>query len=384
MSKVELLPLGELGEIVSGATPSTTEPRYWNGEIPWVTPADLTGHEGIWYRGTPKRITKAGFDDCSTRMLPPGAILFSSRAPIGHCAIAEYPVCTNQGFKSIVPGPKLDSIYAFFGLQFIKNDIIARGRGATFAEVSTEIMEEARFPWRTLGEQQPVAARLAQADRLCRTRRFALQLSDTFLKSAFVEMFGASFAGDTPKTPLGDLVTITGGGTPARDTPDYYTGNIPWLTSKDMIGEIIHDTQEHITEAAIAASATKLVPAKSILVVVKSKVLMHRLPLAISGVPLCHGQDLKSIQCSKKIEPEFARYGLQYYEPHLLNLARGANTEGLTLPMLLDLPIFLPPPSEQKKFTNLVTRFERHRIRLREAERQADHLFQRLLADAFS
>jgi hypothetical protein len=80
------------------------------------------------------------------------------------------------------------------------------------------------------------------------------------------------------------MVKITGGGTPARERPEYYQGRIPWLTSKDMKGDYIWDTEEHITERAIQESATNLIPAGSILVVVKSKVLMHRLPVAIAKV----------------------------------------------------------------------------------------------------
>src|SRR5206468_4215119 len=175
-----------------------------------------------------------------------------------------------------------------------------------------------------------------------------------------------------------------GGGTPARNVPAYFTGRIPWLTAKDMQGDYIFDTQEHITEEAIANSATNLVPAGSILVVVKSKVLMHRLPLAISKVPLCHGQDIKSIQCLDTLESEFARFVLKHYEPHLLRIARGANTEGLTLPMLQELLVPDISKGEQQKFTAIVERFERVRAQQREAERQAEHLFQTLLHRAFN
>lgn len=83
------------------------------------------------------------------------------------------------------------------------------------------------------------------------------------------------------------------------------------LTSKDMRGDYIWDTEEHITEEAIEQSATNLVPVDSILVVVKSKVLMQQLPVAITKVPICHGQDIKSIQCSNGLQPEFARFVLK-------------------------------------------------------------------------
>ncbi len=120
------VPLGELGEIVSGSTPETQVPEYWNGEIPWVTPADLSDHEGIYFYGKPKRITRAGFESCSTAILPPASILFSSRAPIGHCALTSFPVCTNQGFKNIIPNKRLNAVYATLPLNSSRRPSLPR------------------------------------------------------------------------------------------------------------------------------------------------------------------------------------------------------------------------------------------------------------------
>jgi type I restriction enzyme S subunit len=198
-----------------------------------------------------------------------------------------------------------------------------------------------------------------------------------------IELFGDRFK-TSPSRPLGELVKITDGGTPSRDQPEFFQGRIPWLTSKDMRGDYIWDTEEHITEDAIESSATKLVPANSILIVVKSKILMHRLPVAIAKVPMCHGQDIKSIQCSEGLHYEFARFVLKYHERRLLNIARGANTEGLTLPMLEELPVPVVEFTDQKRFAALVREHgQLHTIHV-EALRQADHLFQTLLHRAFA
>jgi type I restriction enzyme S subunit len=381
--KMQTVPLCELGEIVSGSTPRTGVPEFWDGDIPWITPADLSNHDGIYFHGTPKKISKAGFESCSAAMLPAGSILFSSRAPIGHCAVTVYRVCTNQGFKNIVPNKRLDPVYGYFALKFLTPAIVAMGRGATFAEINKELIESVQIPYCDLSEQRRIAERLEQADRLVRTRRYALELTDTFLPATFRQLFGARLKAG-PFREFGELVKITGGGTPARERPEFYRGQIPWLTSKDMKGDYIWDTEEHITERAIQESATNLVPAGSILVVVKSKVLMHRLPVAIAKVPLCHGQDIKSIQCSETLQPAFARFVLKFHEGRLLSLARGANTEGLTLPMLEELPVPTVPPSEQEHFAKLVTRHEGLRAVQWEALRQAEHLFVSLLQRAFS
>jgi type I restriction enzyme, S subunit len=377
------VPLGELGQIVSGATPKTSVASFWDGDIPWVTPADLSTHRGVYFHRIPRRITEAGFASCSATMLPAGSILFSSRAPIGHCAVTAYPLCTNQGFKSVIPNSRLHPIYGFFALRYLTPSIIAKGRGATFVELSKELMEEIQVPYRDFPDQERVAGVLARTDRLCDARRYALDASDDLLTAVFRDVFGERIATGAVR-PLGEAVRITGGGTPSRAQPQYFTGSIPWLTSKDMRGDYIWDTEEHVTEEAIASSATKLVPADSILVVVKSKVLMHRLPVAIAKSAMCHGQDIKSLQCREGFHHEFVRFILRHHEGRLLNLARGANTEGLTLPMLEELPVPDVDYGEQAQFAKLVEREERLRGAQREALRLTEHLFRSLLDQAFT
>jgi len=265
----------------------------------------------------------------------------------------------------------------------LKLDLTRLNKSAAVPGLNRDDAYEQYIFFPDVPEQARIAALLDQADRLVRTRRYTLELTDTFLSAAFLELFGPRLKAGTFGA-FGELVKITGGGTPARERPEFYKGRIPWLTSKDMRGDYIWDTEEHITERAIQESATNLVPAGSILVVVKSKVLMHRLPVAIAKVPLCHGQDIKSIQCFGSLQPEFVRFVLKTHEGRLLNLARGANTEGLTLPMLQELPVPTVPASEQERFAELVARHECLCAVQREALRQGEHLFASLLHHAFS
>ena len=233
------------------------------------------------------------------------------------------------------------------------------------------------------GFEQPAPFHEAPPATLERLQRLSKTTDETIVElRELVDHFAVTLASG-PALRLGDVVKITGGGTPSRKNPGYFKGSIPWLTSKDMRGDYIWDTEEHVTEVGVASSATKVVPAGSILVVVKSKVLMHRLPLAIAMVPLCHGQDIKSIQCLDGFEPEFVRFVLKYHEARLLNAARGANTEGLTLPMLEELPVPNVDYSDQKQFSDFVAKYERLRSAQREGLRLADHLCDALLDRAF-
>lgn len=145
-SKVVAKRLCELGTVVGGATPSTKADENWNGEIPWISPRDLTGHSCRYISRGEKSITQKGYDSCSTKLLPMGSILFSSRAPIGYVAIVANPVCTNQGFKSVIPNEGVSSLYLYYLLKYGRDKIEALGAGTTFKEVSGSVMKNVELP----------------------------------------------------------------------------------------------------------------------------------------------------------------------------------------------------------------------------------------------
>lgn len=135
--------LGDLGEVIGGATPSTNNPLFWSDNgIPWLSPADLSKGEIKFVSKGAKDITELGYKSCSTKMLPKGSILFSSRAPIGLMAITVDELCTNQGFKSIIPKECIGTEYVYYYLHSIKNRIIEENTGSTFDEVSGQSMKE--------------------------------------------------------------------------------------------------------------------------------------------------------------------------------------------------------------------------------------------------
>ena len=128
--------LKHISEIVGGGTPKTNIAEYWDGNIPWLTPADFSGYEKMYISAGARTITELGLKSSSAQMLPKNSVLYSSRAPIGYIAIAATPVATNQGFKSVVPYDLAMSPYLFYCLKAITDDIIQRATGTTFKEIS--------------------------------------------------------------------------------------------------------------------------------------------------------------------------------------------------------------------------------------------------------
>lgn len=133
--------LADIGEIVGGATPSTKQRNYFDGDIPWITPKDLSTHTKRYIRRGEHNISKEGLASCSARIMPTNSVLFTSRAPIGYLAISANEICTNQGFKSIIPNERIDYLFLFYLMKYYKNSIEAMGSGTTFKEVSGKVMK---------------------------------------------------------------------------------------------------------------------------------------------------------------------------------------------------------------------------------------------------
>lgn len=158
--------IADLGEVVGGATPSTRKPEnYENGDIAWITPKDLSTFNGRFIFRGERNITEIGLNSCSTRLLPPNTVLFSSRAPIGYVAIAAKEMCTNQGFKSVIPNADTDYMFLYYLLKYNRDSIENMGSGTTFKEVSGNTMKsiKVRVPV-DKEEQQRIGAILSAID----------------------------------------------------------------------------------------------------------------------------------------------------------------------------------------------------------------------------
>jgi type I restriction enzyme S subunit len=130
------LPIGEVCGVVGGSTPRTTVQEYWDGNIAWATPKDLSRLSSPPLLDTERRITELGLRQISSGLLPRGTVLLSSRAPIGYLAIAELPVAVNQGFIALVPSERLPGLYLWQWLANNLDEITTRANGTTFLEVS--------------------------------------------------------------------------------------------------------------------------------------------------------------------------------------------------------------------------------------------------------
>ncbi len=162
----EANPLGQLANIRSGDTPSTTQPQFWDGDILWCTPTDITALNGFKYlSSTSRTISHEGLKSSSAELIPANSIVMTSRATIGECAINRVPVTTNQGFKNFVCADAVDVEFLYYLLLTQKQAFISLCGGSTFLEIGKTQLAgfEVRVPT-TVAEQAAIAAILSDMD----------------------------------------------------------------------------------------------------------------------------------------------------------------------------------------------------------------------------
>jgi len=153
----EVKPLKRIFKVFNGSTPKSSEPEYWDGDIPWVTPDDLGDLASSEISETRRYITKAGYESCGTNLVPAGSLVLSTRAPIGHLAIASVALCTNQGCRSMVPYGNTNSRFWYYVIYAGRPQLVSFGQGSTFMELGKSKLEIVMLPFPPVQEQQAIA-----------------------------------------------------------------------------------------------------------------------------------------------------------------------------------------------------------------------------------
>jgi type I restriction enzyme S subunit len=196
--------LGDIAEIIGGGTPSTKDAGNWDGDIPWLTPKDLSSFEGIYVERGSRSITEQGFKSSSAKMLPAGAVLYTSRAPIGYVAIASNSISTNQGFKSLILKDGYVPEFVFYLLKASKSEIESHASGGTFAEISAKALSDVVLQFPPKIQQEAIAKLLKSLDeKIAANNALSKILEDiaqTMFKSWFIDFdpVKAKMAGEKP------------------------------------------------------------------------------------------------------------------------------------------------------------------------------------------
>jgi restriction endonuclease S subunit len=176
----EVKPLKRVFKIVNGGTPSSSEENYWNGEIVWITPNDLSKLTEVYIKDSERKITEDGLYNCSAKKVPMNSIIISTRAPIGYVAIAGVDLCTNQGCKSLVPTKVINHEYFYYWIYSISFYLNALGQGTTFMELSNSSLSMVELLIPSMNEQKAIAnflyEKTAEIDALIADKEKVIEL----------------------------------------------------------------------------------------------------------------------------------------------------------------------------------------------------------------
>ena len=248
--------LGDICEIVSGSTPKTGVPEYWDGNIKWITPAELNEDSYIVYDSV-RKITELGVKKTGLTPFPAGTVILSSRAPIGKVAIAGCEMYCNQGFKNLICSSKIDNRYLYWFLKGNTDYLNSLGRGATFKEISKQIVSAIEINVPEIKEQREAVQVLEKISGLIRLRKEELQRLDKLIKARFVEMFND---GESPLKTVGELCSDI---VDCPHTTPKYEGVLkhPAIrTSEIKKGYIAWDTMRYVSDKEYKERIVRLRP----------------------------------------------------------------------------------------------------------------------------
>lgn len=343
MGNWKAVKLSELGTIVGGATPATSRDEYYNGDIPWLTPKDLAGYSSRYISRGERNITKAGLESCSAKILPKHTVLFSSRAPIGYVAIAQNDICTNQGFKSIIPNTHVNFLFLYYLLKYNKEKIESVGSGTTFKEVSGATMRniEVCVPVE-LEIQNRIAHILDSIDSKIENNSDINDNLEQQAQALFQKLFIENPSSEWRKGTISDLGTVVGGSTPSKAKPEYYSEHgIAWITPKDLSvnkSKFITRGENDITELGLKNSSASILPKGSVL-------FSSRAPIgyiAIAANEVTTNQGFKSVIPKPEIGTPFVYYFLKYSLPTIEGIASGSTFKEVSGSTMKSVPAFIP------------------------------------------
>ena len=354
--------LGEVCTIVSGSTPKTSVTSYWDGNIKWITPAELN-EDTFYIMDSVRHITEEGKEKTGLSYLPTGTVILSSRAPIGKTAIAGCKMCCNQGFKNLICSDAIYNEYLYFFLKSKTDYLNSLGRGATFKEISKSIVENIEIPLPEVNQQKEIAEKFKKLEQLISLRKQQLAKLDELVKARFVEMFGDPVNNpmNYPKSQLGKVCDVRDG---THDSPEYYDVGYPLVTSKNVTGGkidlsecnlISEDDYKKICERSKVDRGDIIMP---MIGTVGKPVIVNAEPMfAIKNVALIKFTPdslVTNIYIKTLLESD-------YFDRAVLDKIRGGTQKFIALGDIRKLEIILPDLKHQQCFSAFVERVDQQK-----------------------
>lgn len=348
--------LGDVCKVVSGSTPKTGIPEYWNGDIKWITPAEIQ-EDSFYIYDSVRHITLLGKEKTGLSYMPKGTVILSSRAPIGKTAITGCEMCCNQGFKNLICSDKIFNEYLYYFLKGKEKYLNSLGRGATFKEISKKIVEDIEIPLPNIKEQKHIATVLGCIDRVISLRQQQLAKLDELVKARFVEMFSDTRA-EEPLATLCTFIDYRG------KTPEKAERGLPFITAKNIkMHHMSFETKEFISKETYDKVMTRGFPKVGDVVFTTEAPLGNVCRIPYMKTEFYIGQRIITMQ-TKALEPVYLEYALSSddFKRKILEKSSGSTVTGIRSKLLEQLTIPVPPIAQQQKFAAFVGQIEKIRL----------------------
>ncbi len=379
--------LGDVCTVVSGTTPKTSNPDFWDGDLNWITPAELS-EDTVVVCESKRKITLKGVQSCGLSPIPAGAVILSSRAPIGKTAIAGTEMYCNQGFKNLICSESIFNKYLFWFLRCNTEYLNSLGRGATFKEISKAIVEDIDIPLPDLPTQRRIAATLDKVSGGIALCKQMLADLDELVKSQFVEMFGdpASNPKKWPIMSLKDVCTKLTDGT--HFSPEAFpTGQYKYITAKNIKADgFDFSNVTYLPENIHRSIYTRCNPEKGDVLYIKDG--------ATTGIAMINTLDeefslLSSVALLKYnrslLTGEYLKALMNYptfYRQMRLNMGGAAITR-LTVKKICDTDIMVAPLEQQIRFAEFAEQSDKSKLAVQQQLAELETLKKSLMQEYF-
>ena len=355
----QLVRLGDVCTVVSGSTPKTSVDEYWNGDVKWITPAELDA-DSYYIHDSVKHITELGRTKTGLSYMPVGTVILSSRAPIGKTAILGCEMCCNQGFKNLICTDRIFNEYLYHFLRAKTNYLNSLGRGATFKELSKGIVENVLIPLPAVEEQHHIADLFASVEELIQTKKQQLDLFDELVKSRFVELFDGK---GYPTLKWNEVFNTTTGKLDSNAMVE--DGEYPFFTCAKEVFRI--DKYAFDQEALLLAGNNAA--GKYDVKYYKGKFNAYQRTYVLG--------------LKKDWSYQLFRYQLEDKLVYLQQQSLGGLTKYLTLKILGELEFIVPPMDKQNEFTAFVEQTDKSKLAIQQSLDKLETLKKSLMQKYF-
>lgn len=376
--------VAEFAEVVTGGTPSTTKPEYWDGDVPWLNSGSL--NEGV-ITAPSKFITQLGLANSSAKLMPKDTVLVAlTGATTGQVGYLAIEASANQSVTGILPSKEHHPKYLYYFLKSQRQKMLADAFGGAQPHINQKYVKDFKIPLPPLDDQIRIAHFLGKVEGLVAQRKQDLQQLDDLLKSVFLEMFGDPVRNEKGwgKRELEAFGKVSTGNTPPRNEPANYDGDlIEWIKTDNITGDAVFVTPatEHLSE--VGAKKARTVTKGALLVACIAGSIESIGRAALTDRTVSFNQQINAIQPGKDVNPLYLYVLFQLSRAYIQSHATKGMKKILTKGEFEKITMIKPPVEVQNQFAVIVERVEGIKSRYQQTLTDLEALYGALSQQAF-